>query len=491
MASRIGAACATPLLQGSAARGFSAARRQSRRSRSRASALALLLALASPLSAGFISYFAFAPVQVPHKPPRAVRHAYVVSDESVPEGHRGLHDALYGGNSEAEHAAAAQAIGWPGRLDGSELLDAAEWLQAVRAISPDADLQPAVGLYALYEAATDDSPWMVGFSRRVQADISRRTDEGGSFVRVKLLGLAPQMWTRDKLEEERQKWAEEQGLSVEGGGWGGEAAGREAAAESGAGLSGKELQAFEERKWKLQMAMGKNLFDSAENEVEDDVLRRRNFIRAVEGDDWSGVIGEQSAQTELPGQEEGLGVPGPAPFASPFQRGLEALAAAGDVPKELTVENVRAVLEAVRPILVADGGDIEVIGVSPERGAVMLGLMGACQTCPASGETMESGVEKALMEHFGADVLKEVVRVDQGATDASPEAVRQRVEAHLAELEGSLIQEGGQASVRECAPHGCVVEFSGPPMLRQLVHSSLMHRFPELRNELVELAVSS
>lgn len=226
------------------------------------------------------------------------------------------------------------------------------------------------------------------------------------------------------------------------------------------------------------MAMGKNLHDALENEAEQDVLRRQNFIRAVEGDDWSSVISDQSAQTVSMSQA----------ITSPFQIAAKELVTA-DISRELTVPNVRAVLEAVRPILVADGGDIEVIGVNRERGAVMLGLMGACQTCPAAPQTMESGVEKALMDHFGRDVLKEVVRVDQGAAALSPDGVRQRVEAHLEELKESLTSEGGQAYIRECEGYGCVIEFSGPPMLRELVRSSLSHRFPELRNELVQLAV--
>lgn len=432
----------------------------------------MLVTLMAHRSAGWIFQLVFVSPASPPSSLRAVRRAQMVSDDTVPEAHKGLHNSLYGEGAEAAHAAATKALGWPGQLDGSELLDTAEWVWSVREISPEADLQLAIGLFALYESPADDSPWIVGLSRRVQSDIARLSTERGSFVRVRLLGLEPRMWTRAKLEEERQKWAEELGFDDRS------AALPVSSATSAEGVDSEEFRAYEERKWKMQMAMGQNLFDAAENEAEQDLLRRQNFIRAVEGDDWSAVISEQSAETEaVPETFQ-------APIASPFSLGHAHLDV-DEIPRELTASNVRAVLEAVRPILLADGGDIEVIGVSKERGAVMLGLMGACETCPAAPQTMESGVEKVLMDHFGRDVLKEIVRVDQGAAASSPEGVRQSVEAHLAELQDSLSSEGGQAFVRECQSHGCVVEFSGPPMLRELVKSSLSYRFPQLSNELV------
>jgi Fe-S cluster biogenesis protein NfuA len=59
-------------------------------------------------------------------------------------------------------------------------------------------------------------------------------------------------------------------------------------------------------------------------------------------------------------------------------------------------EKVKKALESVRPYLVADGGDIELVSVS-EDGIVKVKLMGACKGCPMSQMTLRAGVERALM----------------------------------------------------------------------------------------------
>merc|ERR1711862_442220 len=120
-------------------------------------------------------------------------------------------------------------------------------------------------------------------------------------------------------------------------------------------------------------------------------------------------------------------------------------------------------------------------------GVVMLGLLGACTTCPAAPATMGGGIEKALRDHFGADVVREVVRVDSGAEAVSHEAMRRAVVAHLSTLDESLSRDGASAWLLPAAeePDGRFeVQFSGSPMLLQLVQSSLTYRFPELAGRL-------
>ena len=41
---------------------------------------------------------------------------------------------------------------------------------------------------------------------------------------------------------------------------------------------------------------------------------------------------------------------------------------------------------------------LQVLGVLAPGGVVMLGLMGACTSCPAAPSTMEDGLEKALRD---------------------------------------------------------------------------------------------
>jgi Fe-S cluster biogenesis protein NfuA len=58
-------------------------------------------------------------------------------------------------------------------------------------------------------------------------------------------------------------------------------------------------------------------------------------------------------------------------------------------------EKVEAALEKVRPWLKADGGDVELVGVS-EDGIVKVKLTGACGSCPMSQMTLKMGVGKVL-----------------------------------------------------------------------------------------------
>ncbi len=56
---------------------------------------------------------------------------------------------------------------------------------------------------------------------------------------------------------------------------------------------------------------------------------------------------------------------------------------------------VEAALEKVRPYLVADGGDIELVEVT-EDNIVKVQLTGACHGCPFSMQTLKAGVEMAV-----------------------------------------------------------------------------------------------
>ncbi len=61
-------------------------------------------------------------------------------------------------------------------------------------------------------------------------------------------------------------------------------------------------------------------------------------------------------------------------------------------------EQVIQVLEAIRPNLQADGGDLEFVDID-ENGVVSVRLQGACAGCPMSQLTLSQGVERVLKEH--------------------------------------------------------------------------------------------
>ncbi len=59
-------------------------------------------------------------------------------------------------------------------------------------------------------------------------------------------------------------------------------------------------------------------------------------------------------------------------------------------------ENILRALEDVRPYLKEDGGDIELVSVSPD-GIVEVRFLGACAHCSLAIMTLRAGVERALM----------------------------------------------------------------------------------------------
>ncbi|PLY02623.1 MAG: hypothetical protein C0624_08085 [Desulfuromonas sp.] len=71
-------------------------------------------------------------------------------------------------------------------------------------------------------------------------------------------------------------------------------------------------------------------------------------------------------------------------------------------------EKVEEVLNEVRPMLQADGGDVELVEVA-EDGVVSVKLTGACGSCPMSTMTLKMGIERALKERIPE--VKEVVQV--------------------------------------------------------------------------------
>jgi Fe-S cluster biogenesis protein NfuA len=58
-------------------------------------------------------------------------------------------------------------------------------------------------------------------------------------------------------------------------------------------------------------------------------------------------------------------------------------------------EKVQAAIDKIRPMLKADGGDVELISVS-EEGVVKVRLQGACSGCPMSQMTLKNGIERVI-----------------------------------------------------------------------------------------------
>jgi Fe-S cluster biogenesis protein NfuA len=70
-------------------------------------------------------------------------------------------------------------------------------------------------------------------------------------------------------------------------------------------------------------------------------------------------------------------------------------------------DKIEEALAQIRPMLQADGGDVELVAV--EEGVVKLRLKGACAGCPVSEMTLKQGIERVLKEQIPE--VKEVVAV--------------------------------------------------------------------------------
>ena len=104
---------------------------------------------------------------------------------------------------------------------------------------------------------------------------------------------------------------------------------------------------------------------------------------------------------------------------------------------ELTADNVEKVLDEVRPYLIADGGDVELVEI--DGLVVRLKLNGACGSCPSSTVTMRMGIEKRLMEKIPEIMEVEQIQDEAGGLDLTEE----NVEATLDEIRPYLAGTGG------------------------------------------------
>ena len=73
----------------------------------------------------------------------------------------------------------------------------------------------------------------------------------------------------------------------------------------------------------------------------------------------------------------------------------------------LTLENVETVLDELRPFLMADGGNVEVVEI--DGPIVKVRLQGACGSCPSSTMTLKMGIERKMRESIPE--VSEVVQV--------------------------------------------------------------------------------
>lgn len=73
------------------------------------------------------------------------------------------------------------------------------------------------------------------------------------------------------------------------------------------------------------------------------------------------------------------------------------------------VDRVKRVINAIRPSVQSDGGDLELVEVTG-AGVVRVRMHGACVGCPSSMMTLKMGIENNLRDHVPE--VTQVVTVD-------------------------------------------------------------------------------
>ncbi|VAX24454.1 NifU-like domain protein [hydrothermal vent metagenome] len=60
-------------------------------------------------------------------------------------------------------------------------------------------------------------------------------------------------------------------------------------------------------------------------------------------------------------------------------------------------QQIEDALDEIRPALIADGGNVELVDVNDE-GTVLVRLQGACSGCPSATMTLKMGIERTIKE---------------------------------------------------------------------------------------------
>ena len=77
-------------------------------------------------------------------------------------------------------------------------------------------------------------------------------------------------------------------------------------------------------------------------------------------------------------------------------------------------EDLRGLIDLMRPAVQADGGDLELVSFDVVSGVVEVELRGACSSCAISSATLQGGVDRILRSRL--DWVTEVVGgVDESA----------------------------------------------------------------------------
>lgn len=208
-----------------------------------------------------------------------------IEHQNIPQAHQGLHDFLY--SSEDEHSAAQPTTEISTDL-GDAPLSLGDWLAQTQE-------RKVAGVYAVLDG--DRTPQYIGYSRNVtlalKSHLAQQGEQICTFVKVQPFKFPK----RAEMEQLRDDWlgalpSPPPGNAADQAAWS-QTVG-DAAVQA---MSAAERQAYEEKKQKLQRAMAQQTTTPASPTAEE---RRQDLAAAVQDDNWSEVIREQTQATQPP-----------------------------------------------------------------------------------------------------------------------------------------------------------------------------------------------
>ncbi|XP_047323445.1 nifU-like protein 2, chloroplastic [Impatiens glandulifera] len=159
---------------------------------------------------------------------------------------------------------------------------------------------------------------------------------------------------------------------------------------------------------------------------------------------------------------------------------IKAVATPGStVELSLTAGNVESVLDEVRPYLIADGGNVELLEI--DGNIVRLKLQGACGSCPSSAMTMKMGIERRLMEKIPQIVAVEPIADEEIGLELNEENIENVLEELRPYLVGAA---GGRLELVKIEEAIVKVRITGPAAgvmtVRVAVTQKLKEKIPTI-----------
>jgi hypothetical protein len=219
-------------------------------------------------------------MQVTPDPTTSIEH------QNVPQAHRGLHDFLY--SSDDEHSISAP--------ETPKLEINSDNVIALEAWCAETAEAKVAGVYAVLNC--DRQTQYIGYSRNVTLSLKSHLTQHGpqicTFVKVQPFKFPK----REEMEQLRDTWIAElpqtpPGNADTSGTWAGTV--KDAASQT---MSPAEREAYEEKKLKLRRAMADGTLHQEAPQALTDAERQQALEAAVEGDNWSAVIREQTQDTQ-------------------------------------------------------------------------------------------------------------------------------------------------------------------------------------------------